>query len=172
MNKDTIALFARYNEKANEGMCKVISSLTNDEWNQQFEKCYYKSVRILCSHIFTADFSYINRFNNLRSFKTLADPYFKDNTYDGRTVYFEDLHEYLAKRPELDKKMLSLVEEFTEEDLKNTLKFSTPRGDMERNFGAYNLQLFSHSMHHRGMISVYLELLGRDNDYNGIAQVL
>ena len=170
-NKATIALFAKYNEMANIGMCKVISSLTNDEWNKRFEDCFFKSVRQLAVHIFTSDFGGLGRCGNLRPFKTLEDPYFQ-TTYDPRAEIFTDKDEYLAKRPELDKKILSLVDEFTDADMAGILKFTTPRGDMERNFGAMQLQYFTHSMHHRGMISVYLELMGKENDYNGLGQAL
>jgi uncharacterized damage-inducible protein DinB len=33
----------------------------------------------------------------------------------------------------------------------------------------FELNLFNHETHHRGMISLYLEMLGRENDFNSIA---
>ena len=169
-NKNTIALFSRYNEKANEGLCKVAGTLTAEEWNREFVG-FFNTVRSLCSHNFVTDFSYLMRFNNLRPFQTLEDPYFKE-AYAPGTVYFENKDDFIANRPVLDKLILRFCEEVTEEDLVATLRFEGRNGMVERNFGAWMLQLFTHSAHHRGAISVYLELLGKENDYNSFAQIL
>ena len=169
-NKNTVSLFARYNEKANEGLCKVVSTLTADEWNKEFQG-FFKTVRSICSHNYTVDIMYCNRLKNLRAFKTLEDPVFAES-YDFRTVYFENIDEYLNKRPVLDKLMSAFIEEVTEEDLAGIVKFEGRNGIIERNFGAWLLQLFSHSAHHRGMVSIYLELLGKENDFNSLTQAM
>ncbi|MCL2092876.1 MAG: DinB family protein [Treponema sp.] len=169
-NTNTVSLFSRYNEKANEGLCKVVSTLTDEEWNREFQG-FFKTVRSICSHNYTVDIMYCNRFKNFRAFKALEDPFFGES-YDFRTVYFEDKNEYLAKRPVLDKLMNDFIAEVTEEDLAGVVKFEGRNGTVERNFGAWLLQLFSHSAHHRGMVSVYLELLGKENDFNSLTQAL
>jgi len=169
-NKNTVSLFAKYNEKANEGLCKVVSTLTADEWNKEFQG-FFKTVRSICSHNYTVDIMYCNRLKNLRAFKTLEDPVFAES-YDFRTVYFENIDEYLTKRPVLDKLMSAFIDEVTEEDLAGIVKFEGRNGIIERNFGAWLLQLFSHSAHHRGMVSIYLELLGKENDFNSLTQAL
>ena len=170
-NKNTILLYSRYNEKANEGMCKVISTLTPEEWTKHFDG-FFKSVRELSAHIYTSDYSYLGRFNNLRQFKSLQDPFLTAKSFPPGTAYFENMAEYLADRPVLDKIIRNFAEEVTEEDLAGTLRFETRGGTMERNFGGWLLQFFNHSAHHRGMNSVYLELLGKENDYNSFSQIL
>ena len=173
-NKDTVALFSRYNQKANEGLGKVLSTLTAEEWNKEISDNFigfFKNVRSICSHNYAVDIMYCNRFKNLRAFKTLDDPVFAES-FDFRVVYFEDINEYLTKRPVLDKLINNFIEEVTEEDLAGNVKFEGRNGIIERNFGAWLLQLFTHSAHHRGMASVYLELLGKENDYNSITQAL
>ena len=173
-NKNTINLFSLYNQKANEGLCKVVSSLTQEEWNREFidnKVGVFKTTRSLCSHNFVVDFMYLNRFGSLRPFKTLEDPFFKE-AYAPRTEYFENKDEYLAKRPVLDKLIMDFINKVTEEDLAGTIRFEGRNGIVERNFGAWLLQLFSHSAHHRGMVSIYLELLGKENDYNSLTQAL
>ena len=169
-NKETIALYSRYNEKANAGLCKVVGTLSDEEWNRELPG-FFKTARSLCSHNFVVDFMYLKRFNNLRPFKTLEDPFFTES-YESRTVYFENKDDYLAKRPVLDSLILKFIDEVTEEDLTGTIRFEGRNGIVERNFGAWILQLFSHSAHHRGMVSVYLELLGRENDFNSLTQAM
>ena len=77
--------------------------------------------------------------------------------------------EYLDKRPDLDNRMIAFVAEIADEDMGRTFKFTDPRGTVqERNFGRSMLQFFNHETHHRGMISLYLELLGRENSFSNL----
>jgi uncharacterized damage-inducible protein DinB len=43
---------------------------------------------------------------------------------------------------------------------------------VEKKFQAPLLQMFNHQTHNRGIISLYLELLGRPNDFSGVMQIV
>jgi uncharacterized damage-inducible protein DinB len=171
MYKDAIILFARYNKSVNEKMDGFIKSLSPQEWNKDLGG-HFKTVRNLCSHLYMADINWLRRFKNLRDFSALKDPLF-DHGYVYTDVIFEDSAEYLAKRPKLDDKILALAGEFTDGDLDSSLKYTDPHGkNIDVNFGSGILRFLSHGTHHRGMLSLYLELLGRENDVCSLGQVM
>ncbi|GHV18270.1 diguanylate cyclase [Spirochaetia bacterium] len=171
MTNDTFVMLAKYNRAANEAMGRVIKTLDADAWDKQFP-AFFKSVRELCSHIYIADFVWLKRFEGLREFKTLQGEFFTQS-FSFKDVLFADKNDYLAKRPELDAKLEAFVNELTDGDLQKSLSYKDSGGNPhEQNFGGLLLHTFNHAVHHRGMISFCLELLGKDNDYNSLVQVL
>ncbi|MEW6185934.1 MAG: DinB family protein, partial [Thermodesulfobacteriota bacterium] len=82
---------------------------------------------------------------------------------------FKGTPDYLAKREFLDRMIRAFALELTEKDLEGRLKYIDSRGtEHERNLGGLILHMFNHQTHHRGMVSVYLEMLGIDNDYSNL----
>ena len=172
MQIDSIVLLAKYNKTANEKMDAVIRTLSAEEWDKPLGG-YFKSVRGCCSHIYICDFNYLKRFSNLRDFTVFIDPFFSRDPYPFSEALFPDMKDYLAKRPELDAKLTAFAGELRNEDLSQILKYTDPKGNrIERNFGGLIMHNFNHDTHHRGAISLYLELLGKDNDFNSLAAVL
>jgi uncharacterized damage-inducible protein DinB len=171
MNKDIYTLLARYNQGANEKMNGYIQSLTDEEWNREF-KGYFKSIREICSHVYVGDYSWLKRFGNLREFKSLKDPFFAP-TLSFQELLFPTRADYLARRPELDKHIIAVIGETLEEDYQQVLKYANSQGKgFEKNFGAVLLQVFNHETHHRGMVSLYLELLGKENDFSSLLSMI
>jgi uncharacterized damage-inducible protein DinB len=168
MNLDTIALFARYNRGVNETMNGVIKTLSPEEWEKNLGG-FFRSVRELCSHLYICDFNWLKRFSKFRSFAALGEPFFDRAPYSFKEVLFEDMNEYLSQRPGLDERMIRFAGEVTAADLEGMLKYTDSSGTVhERNFGGLVMQSFNHGVHHRGMISVYLEILGRENDFGSL----
>jgi len=168
MHKETINLFTQYNKSVNWKMNEIILTLNQEEWDKNLGG-FFKSVRGLCSHIYIGDFNWLKRFKNIRPFKTLADPFF-DNNYSFKETIFEDVNEYIAKRPDLDNRIIAFASEITDEDMGSVLKYTDSEGKPhERNFGGCLMQFLNHETHHRGMISLYLEMLGRENDFSFLA---
>jgi len=172
MQKDTLVLMAKYNKMANEKMNTVIKTLSPQEWNKDLGG-FFKTLRACCHHIYICDYNYLKRFSNLRAFAVFKDPFFSRDPYPSSPLLFEDMGEYLAKRPEMDAKLCAFAYELRDEDLGKILKYTTPKGDpVEKNFGGLVLHNFNHDTHHRGGISVYLELLGKDNDFNSLSPAI
>lgn len=159
-----IKLFARYNRETNEKMNGVIATLNDDEWESDLSG-FYKSVRSLCSHLYIADYNWIKRFKNLRDFPSLENEYLSSIHRMGDHLFIEK-KEYLAERPKLDAVIDSFIEEITEDDLSQNLIYKNYHGiEVNKNAGGLLLHMFNHQTHHRGMISVYLEILGKENDF-------
>ena len=171
MQKEVIALFVHYNMSVNEAMNSIIKTLSQEEWEKTLGG-FFPSVRSLCSHLYISDFNWLKRFKNIRSFTTL-DASFFDNNYSFTETLFQDMGEYLAKRPDMDNRMIAFTDELTGVDLGSVLKYTDSEGKPhERNFGGCLLHWFNHETHHRGMISLYLEMLGRENDFSNLVSLL
>ena len=168
MDKKTVVLLAEYQKTANEKMGEVVKTLTPEEWDKDLGG-YFKSVHTMCSHIFVCDFVYLkDRILKARDFKLASDRFFAPN-YTTKDVLFPTKEEYLAVRPEMDKQFIALSEELTDKDFSLILKYTDPRGNAkEKELGGTILHLFNHATHHRGMVSVYLEILGKSNDFNSL----
>ncbi|MDR0377158.1 MAG: DinB family protein [Spirochaetaceae bacterium] len=172
MKKDTVTLLAEYTKSANGAMNQVIEKLDAGEWEKPLGG-YFPSVRSLCSHIYICDFNWLKRFSKFREFALFAEPFFSRESYSWSEVLFAGKDEYLAKRPELDGKLIAFAGEVRDGDLSATLKYTDSGGTgYEKNFGNMVLHMFNHGTHHRGMISLYLELLGRQNDFNSLSVYL
>ena len=172
MQKETLVLLAKYNKTANEKMDVVIRTLSPGEWDKPLGG-FFKSLRGVCSHNYVCDFNYLKRFSKLRDFTLLKEPFFNRDPYPFSETIFPEMREYLAKRPEMDAKLIAFVNELRDEDLSATLRYNDSRGNpIEKNFGGLVMHNFNHDTHHRGMISLYLELLGKENDFNSLVSVL
>jgi uncharacterized damage-inducible protein DinB len=114
------------------------------------------------------DLNWMKRFSLLRGFRTLEQPVFspKHSWSDSLIGGVED---YLEKRRALDGHIVSFASEFTGEDLEKNLKYANWRGEAhDRQVGGLLLHVFNHQTHHRGMISIYLEILGYQNDFSSL----
>ena len=172
MQKDTFVLWAKYNKAVNEKMDAVIKTLSPDEWDKNLGG-YFKSVRGLCSHLYIGDFNWLMRFSKLREFPVFKDAFFNRELYSFSEVLFGDMKDYLAKRPPLDDKILAFANELDDGDMNTPLKYSDSRGNShEKIFGGLMMQSFNHDTFHRGMVSLYLEMLGRENDFSNFGVVL
>ena len=172
MQKDTLVLLAKYNKTANEKMDAVIKTLSPSEWDKPLGG-FFKSLRGVCSHIYVCDFNYCKRFSSLRDFTVFKESFFNRDPYSFSETLFADMGEYLKKRPEMDAKLSAFTGELRDDDMNSILKYKDSKGNpVEKGFGGLVMHNFNHDTHHRGMISIYLELLGKDNDFNSLAAVL
>ena len=167
MDTKTVKLLAEYNQKTNEKMNRFIEGISPAQWDQNFGG-YYPSIHALCNHIYIADLNWLKRFGNLREFVYLKDEVFQRQLNQASSA-FESQQEYLVERSDLDLRFMAFVSELSEEDLEKTLTFKSYNGlDQQRNFGGAILHVFNHQTHHRGMISVYLDSIGIENDYSNL----
>ncbi len=171
MQKETIRFLVNYNKSVNRMMNEIIKTLDQSEWEKSLGG-FFPSVRSLCSHLYIGDFNWLKRFRALRTFTTLSDPFFDKELSFNETI-FPDKNEYLEKRPELDDRFIAFAGEITDSDLTGILKFTDSHGvPHEAHFGYCALHSLTHEIHHRGMISLYLEMLGRKNDFSTLPQLM
>jgi uncharacterized damage-inducible protein DinB len=171
MTPDTFKLLARYNSHTNTEMNRIISQLTENEWEKKFDG-FYKNIKALCNHIYIADCNWLKRFALLKPFRYLDNPVL-GVSYSWDSNVFDSINDYLTKRVELDQIINSAVDEIIMDDLKRSIKYKNWRGEIEEhNIAGILLHMFNHQTHHRGMISLYLEFVGRENDYSGLVKLV
>lgn len=171
MTPDTIKLLARYNVHANTEMGRTLAHLGDEEWNQALGG-YYPSIRSLCSHLFVSDLAWLRRFATLRLFAFADHPIFQRNPVWGELL-FPSFRDYDADRKALDECLTKLTEEVAPDDLANRLHYKNFKGiNQERELGGLILHMFNHQTHHRGMISLYLDMLGKENDFSNLFVLL
>ena len=171
MTPDTIKLLAQYNAHANTEMGRVLAQLGDEEWNQALGG-YYPSIRSLGSHLFVSDLAWLRRFATLRPFAYAQHPIFQKNPAWGELL-FPSFRDYDADRKALDACLTQFAEEVTPEDLPKRLLYKNFKGiDQDRELGGLILHAFNHQTHHRGMISLYLDMLGKENDFSNLFVLL
>ena len=167
MDKTFFELMARYNKNANEKMNEIIVPLSDEEWNRQFPG-YFKSVHELCSHIFGGDHRWLRRFKATGNFKSLENKRF-DVDYDFNHLFFSSVSEYVTERVIMDAIIIDFVNELPEDGMDKKVNWINTRGiacTCRVKTGLVHLS--HHETHHRGMISLLLEFLGKENDYSSL----
>jgi uncharacterized damage-inducible protein DinB len=153
-------------------MNEVIKTLSKEEWDKNLGG-YFNSVRGLCSHLYICDFNWLKRYSRFREFDVFKEAFFDREPYSFKEILFADMDEYLTKRPVLDEKITAFINEVSEKDLNSLLKYADSEGTAyEKSFGGLVTHSLNHDTFHRGMISVYLEMLGRENDFGSFNAVL
>jgi uncharacterized damage-inducible protein DinB len=171
MTPDTIKLLARYNAHANAAMGRVLAQLDDEQWNRALGG-YYPSIRSLCSHVFISDLAWLRRFATLRGFGYARHEILSQTPTWGELL-FPTFRDYTADRQALDERLTAFAEELTDEDLAQRLRYKNFKGvDQERPFAGLVLHMFNHQTHHRGMIALYLDLLGKENDFSNLFVIL
>jgi len=171
MTPDTIKLLARYNVHANTEMGRALAQLSDEEWNRTLGG-YFPSIRSLCSHLFVSDLAWLRRFATLRPFDYSRHPIFQRNPAWGELL-FPRFRDYEADRKALDECFTRFASEVTPEDLTKRLRYKNFKGvDQDREMAGLILHAFNHQTHHRGMISLYLDMVGKENDFSNLFVLL
>jgi uncharacterized damage-inducible protein DinB len=168
MTSDTVRLYAKYNAHANNEMNVIISNLTPDEWTKELGG-FFPNVYKLCHHLYSSDLVWLKRFAGFHQYKSLnGEIFFQEISWTN--IYFHNPEEYLAKRKQLDDAIIEFSLEIKDEELDESIEYKSMKGESQkRNFGGILLHFFNHQTHHRGMVSIYLELLGKANDFSNLA---
>jgi uncharacterized damage-inducible protein DinB len=165
MEKDIFEAFAAYNKRANNQMNNIIKILTQEEWDKQFSS-FWKSIHELCSHIFVGDYGWLSRFKSFVNSKSLSNTYF-NKTYEWGKIIFESKDEYFTKREELDDIIINFTNEISNDELnKKILWKDWEEKIIEKKLGIYLMHMFNHETHHRAQVSLYLDMLGKENDFS------
>jgi uncharacterized damage-inducible protein DinB len=171
MDIKTCKLLAQYNQIANQKMNSIIRNLSNEHWNREFSG-YFKTIKQLCSHIYIGDYIWLKRFGQFRDYQFAKDALF-DQTLNYSSKPFDDIAGYIFKREEMDNKLIMFADEITQSDLENIISFANAKGEMvNKNVGGSILHIFNHQTHHRGMISIYLDMMKIDNDFSSLLQLV
>jgi uncharacterized damage-inducible protein DinB len=170
MDHQTIKLFSEYNRKTNQAMNSIIRTLDPSQWSHIFGG-FFNSIQSLCNHIYIGDYNWLKRFSRLREFRYIKNAFFSGEIKFGTTV-LNTVAEYEIKRKELDDYIDLFIHEINPGDLFELLTYTDSHGvEYKRLFSGLVLHMFNHQTHHRGMISIYLEELGKSNDFSDLMKL-
>ncbi len=171
MDIRVLKLLSEYNKKTNNQMNSLIIKLSDAQWNNEFGG-YFKSIRSMCNHIYVCDFNWLKRFSHLREYRFIKNTEIEMGIVYG-TMVLNSITDYIEKRNKLDNNIVEFVNEIGLSDIESSLEYADSSGTIyKKNFGNLVLHMFNHQTHHRGMISIYLEEMGIDNDYSNLSEML
>lgn len=160
--------YAAYNRAANESVREITAGLPEDQVKYE-TKAFFHSIFETCIHLVITDIVWLKRLGTLFT----GSAALKKN----QDLLIDEAE--LRRRIEGDnamifefrKKLDAVIEEFVEEipggDFEKTLAFRNYYGnDVETVVWKALLHWFNHQTHHRGNISVLLDLQGVQNDFS------
>lgn len=148
--KKFFLLQAQYNAWANGIIFEACAELSDEEYHRDIG-AYFKSIHGTLNHMYAADSVWLHRFS-----------YESDvpDTFD--EILFEDLADLREARVILDERILSQVQQMSEEDFLKPFLFRTTRKPvlMEKPLMVAMAHFFTHQAHHRGQVHAFLRQLG------------
>jgi uncharacterized damage-inducible protein DinB len=67
----------------------------------------------------------------------------------------------------LDDIIVNFINELSTEDLKSKVNWTNSQGNkFVKSLEIFLMHIFNHETHHRAMISLYLEMVGKENNYS------
>ncbi len=148
--KKFFLLEAQYNKWANGILYGACSTVSDEDYYKDIG-AYFKSIHGTLNHMYAADSVWLYRFTY-----TGEVP----DTFD--EPLFEELESLREARAILDERILSIVQQMSEEDFLKPFLFQTTRNPVlvEKPLLATMAHFFNHQTHHRGQVHAFLHQLG------------
>jgi uncharacterized damage-inducible protein DinB len=159
--KQSFLNLARYNERVNQEMYKVLSVLTGRARNQEVGS-WFGSIHGILNHIIICDFNWLRRYRALSP----ESPVLTDPRLDPPNLSWEhDLHDSFSglreDRTIVDERICAWFEEFPTARYEEAFEYQDSVGNARHaTAGAAFEFLFLHQTHHRGQISQILDNMG------------
>jgi|GEM_PF-1203808 len=161
--KPLFTAFSNYNRRANKIIGDFIENMTEEQFSTE-TVTYFPTVISNIIHVLESDLRWVHRL------KEFSEPSVKEDAVElitkdrDRHSLFKKRNEILQLRYVLDgdiQRLVSSISDFSSD-------FDIPFGDRNLVLTAWKLilQWFNHQTHHRGQVSVLLDIRGIDNDYS------
>jgi uncharacterized damage-inducible protein DinB len=168
--KTIFQAFAKYNQSVNWSILELVESLTQEKIMAK-TKAFFPSIYETMNHNLLSDLFWLKRFGDG----------FKDSTSLNsselvsldfkvlRKEFEDDFTKLFRYRKQVDEAILYFIEELDGNKLTSVFKYKNYKGeDMENILWKIFLQWFNHQTHHRGQISVLLDMIDVKNDYSSM----
>jgi uncharacterized damage-inducible protein DinB len=167
--KTIFQAFAKYNQSVDLSISELVEPLTEEKIKEK-TKAFFPSIFETMNHNFMSDLFWLKRFKDgFQDSKALSNEVVSLDFRGLRTEMEGDYTKLFQYRKQADEVILQLIEEWDENTLKSVFKYKTFKGEaMENNLWKILLQWFNHQSHHRGQISVLLDMIDVKNDYSSM----
>ena len=162
--------FAKYNGSVNQSVLELLKPLKKEQIMME-TKAYYPSIFETLLHNMIADLNWLKRYRDVfKENKALSNSKLVSLEEKSLRKEFEsDYTKLYQYRKQADDVIIQFVNEMDESKLNSVIKYKNYKGeDVEKELWKTLLHWFNHQTHHRGQISVLLDLLGIDHDYSSM----
>ncbi|PAF51629.1 DinB family protein [Helicobacter sp. 13S00477-4] len=169
--KEILRLHAKYNQSANQAMIDCLKGLSIDDFNKDMG-LYFRSICKTFEHALAVDsMVFANVYANYSDKKldtasiaaiVNADLSIADEVRISMQTLFE-------ARKKVDDFIIALIEHINDFSKIEVLEF--PGIKFEKPIYQFLISVLTHDTHHRGQIAAALDILGIENDFNGMLGV-
>ena len=168
--KNIFQALAKYNGSVNRSVLELLERLEKEKIMMK-TKAYYPSIFETLFHILIGDLNWLKRFRGgLKESKALSNSkLFSLEEKELRKEFESDYTKLYQYRKQVDDVIVQFVNELDEAKLNSIVKYKNYKGeDIEQELWKPLLHWFNHQTHHRGQVSVLLDMIGIDNDYSSL----
>ena len=167
--KNIFQALAKYNGSVNQSIIELLKPLDKEKIMMK-TKAYYPSIFETLIHNLFADLNWLKRYGGVfKESKALSHRIASSDQKVLRQEFEADYTKLFQYRKEADEVMIQFINELDETKLNSVIKYKNYKGeDQEQVCWKPLLHWFNHHTHHRGQISVLLDMVGVDNDYSGM----
>ena len=167
--KTIFQAFAKYNQSVDWSILELVEPLTEEKIMAK-TKAFFPSIYETMNHNLLSDLFWLKRFGEgFKDSKALTNEVVSLDFRGLRTELEGDYKKIFGYRKQIDEVIVHLIEELDENKINSVFKYKTFKGeDMENILWKILLQWFNHQTHHRGQISVLLDMIDVNNDYSSL----
>ena len=168
--KTIFQALAKYNESVNQSVLELLAPLEKEKIMMK-TKAYYPSIFDTFLHILIADLNWLKRYRGVfKESEVLSNSKLVSLEEKSLRKEFEsDYTKLFQYRKQADDVITQFINEIDENKLISVIKYKNYKGeDIEQELWKPLLHWFNHHTHHRGQISVLLDMIGIDNDYSSV----
>ena len=162
--------YAQYNSSVNQSLLELFQPLKKEQIMME-TKAYYPSIFETLFHILITDVAWLKRYKGIfGSHKTLGSSKLLLLEEKGlREEFGSDYKKLFQYRKQVDDLMIQFVNELDDHQTNSTIRYKNYKGEaMEKELWKTLLHWFNHQTHHRGQISVLLDMVGVDHDFSSV----
>ena len=168
--KTIFQAFARYNGSVNRSILEMVEPLKKEQVMME-TKAYYPSIFETLLHNLIADLNWLKRYRDaFKENKGLNNSNLislEDKSL--RKEFESDYTKFFQYRKQMDDVILQFVNELDESKLGSVIRYKNYKGeDVEKEIWKTLLHWFNHQTHHRGQVSVLLDMVGVDHDFSSM----
>jgi uncharacterized damage-inducible protein DinB len=168
--KNIFQAFAKYNGSVNQSIIGLLEPLEKEQIMKE-TKAYYPSIFKTLFHNLIADLNWLKRYRDVfKKNKALSNSKLISLEEKSLRKEFEsDYTKFFQYRKQVDDVIIQFVNEMDANKLNSVVKYKNYKGeDIEKEAWKTLLHWFNHQTHHRGQVSVLLDLIGIDHDYSSM----
>jgi len=168
--KTLFQAFARYNGSVNQSILELIEPLEKEQIMMK-TKAYYPSIFETFFHILIGDLMWLKRYrDSLKGTPSLNNsPLLSLEEKTLRGEFESDYRRLFHYRKQVDEIIIRFINELDSDKMDTMMKYKNYKGeDVEKEVWKTLLHWFNHQTHHRGQVSVLLDLVGVDHDFSSM----